>query len=393
MSFDTTRPPTPDEMLAEKGFLTNFWKRIFLEAQRLNASDIHIESLKSGLQVRLRIKGSLISPFEIITDRSEMVQFVDKFKEISGLDTSNKKVLQDSSFSLDLTSSTYRVSLSPGFQYGECVVLRIINNDELPSLDKMILPTAAKDDMRWALGQKQGLFLVTGPTGSGKSTTLQACIAAMNYQDKKIISIENPPERILPGVVHECITGRFGWKEAIKGAMREDPDVILVGEIRDQESAKLAVEASQTGHLVLSTLHTNNVPSTVTRLLTLGIEKHLIADALLFISAQRLLKVLCIHCKQTDGHHFKKSQSGCIECQGTGYSGRIPILEYCLTPDSDLVFNFDHKLFSRILRQDLESETRRLINEGFVDHRLLEPENSHPAIDNVIHIKPRGNFS
>ena len=98
MSFDTTRPPTPDEMLAEKGFLTNFWKRIFLEAQRLNASDIHIESLKSGLQVRLRVKGSLISPFEIIQDRSEMVQFVDKFKEISGLDTSNKKVLQDSSF-------------------------------------------------------------------------------------------------------------------------------------------------------------------------------------------------------------------------------------------------------------------------------------------------------
>ncbi len=388
MSFDTTRPPTPDEMLAEKGFLTNFWKRIFLEAQRLNASDIHIESLKSGLQVRLRVKGSLISPFEIIQDRSEMVQFVDKFKEISGLDTSNKKVLQDSSFSLDLTTSTYRVSLSPGFQYGECVVLRIINNDELPSLERMALPASAKDDMRWALSQKQGLFLVTGPTGSGKSTTLQACIAAMSYHDKKIISIENPPERILPGVVHECITSRFGWKEAIKGAMREDPDVILVGEIRDHESAKLAVEASQTGHLVLSTLHTNNVPATITRLLTLGIEKHLIADALLFISAQRLLKVLCVHCKQFEGDFCKKGQTGCAECQGTGYSGRIPILEYCLTPDPDLVFNFDHKVFSRILRQDLTGETRRLIKEGIVDHRLLPTEDTQTGA-NVFHIKPR----
>lgn len=387
MGFDTTRPPTPDEMLAEKGFLTVFWRRIFLKAQELGASDIHIESLKSGLQIRLRVKGSLISPFEIIADRSEMVQFVDKFKEISGLDTSNKKILQDSSFSLDLTSSTYRVSLSPGFQYGECLVLRIINNEELPSLEKLVLPASAKDDMRWALSQKQGLFLVTGPTGSGKSTTLQACIVAMSCQDKKIISIENPPERILPGVVHECITGKFGWKEAIKGAMRQDPDVILVGEIRDFESAKLAVEASQTGHLVLSTLHTNNVPATVTRLLTLGIEKHLIADSLLFISAQRLLKVLCVHCKQRDGDFNKRNPAGCSSCQRTGYSGRIPILEYCLTPDADLVFNFEHKVFAQILRQTLKEETRRLIKEGIVDHRLLPPEASQ-KIMNVISFRP-----
>lgn len=376
MAFHTTRPPTPDEMLSEKGFLTVFWKRIFIKANEINASDIHIESLKTGLQVRLRVKGTLTSPFDVIKDRSEMIQLVDKFKEISGLDTSNKKVLQDSSFSIDLTSSTYRVSLSPGFQYGECAVLRIINNDELPTLEKIALPAKAKDDMRWALNQKQGLFLVTGPTGSGKSTTLQACIASMNYHGKKIISIENPPERILPGVVHECITSQFGWKEAIKGAMREDPDVILVGEIRDHESAKLAVEASQTGHLVLSTLHTNNVPATVTRLLTLGVEKHLIADALLFISAQRLLKHLCTKCKQKDGDFWIKSPSGCRPCQETGYSGRIPILEYCIKPDPDLIFNFEHKKFTKILCQDLSSETERLIREGHVDHRLIPQEKS-----------------
>ncbi len=375
MAFHTTRPPTPDEMISEKGFLTVFWRRIFVKASELNASDIHIESLKTGLQVRLRVKGSLISPFDGIKERSEIVQLVDKFKEISNLDTSNKRVLQDSSFSLDLTNSTYRVSLSPGFQYGECAVLRIINNNELPTLEKITLPNKAKDDMRWALNQKQGLFLVTGPTGSGKSTTLQACIASMNYQGKKIISIENPPERILPGVVHECITSQFGWKEAIKGAMREDPDVILVGEIRDQESAKLAVEASQTGHLVLSTLHTNNVPATVTRLLTLGVEKHLIADALLFISAQRLLKNLCPTCKEREGDFWKKGLKGCSNCQETGYSGRIPILEYCVTPDPDLIFNFDKKKFSKILRQDLDSETIKLIHGGFVDYRLLPQEN------------------
>lgn len=385
MAFDTTKPPTPDEMLAEKGFLTIFWKRVFLKGQELKASDIHIESLKSGLQVRLRVKGSLVMPFDVIKDRSEMVQLVDKFKEICALDTSNKRILQDSSFSLDLTNSTYRVSLSPGFHYGECAVLRIISNDELPSLEKLILPSSAKEDMKWALRQKQGLFLVTGPTGSGKSTTLQACIGAMNYQEKKIISIENPPERILPGVIHESITNKFGWKEAIKGAMREDPDVIFVGEIRDQESAKLAVEASQTGHLVLSTLHTNNVPATVTRLLTLGVEKHLIADALLFISAQRLLKVLCVSCKQKEGN-FSKKGLGCHNCQGNGYSGRIPILEYCLTPNADLIFNFEHKAFARILKQDLTSETRRLINEGIVDYRLLPKEELQVA-SNLVQLK------
>jgi general secretion pathway protein E len=263
-------------------------------------------------------------------------------------------------------------------------VCRIINNDEAPNLDAIQLPEHAKADIKTALRQTQGLFLVTGPTGSGKSTTLQACIASIPANSKKIISIENPPERILPGVVHECITPRYGWKDAIKGAMREDPDIILVGEIRDEESAKLAIEAAQTGHLVLSTLHTNNVPATVTRLLTLGVEKHLIADALVFVSAQRLLKVLCPECKLPEAGLWKKNPAGCTAC-GTGYAGRVPILEYCLSPDPDLVFNFDQKVFSRALRQDLASETRRFVALGEVDYRLLPAEET----SNIVAIRPR----
>ena len=371
MAFELTRAPSPDEVLSEKGFFSNFWRKVFLYASQVKASDIHIESLKSGLQVRIRVKGSLIRPFDLVDER-EAVQLVDKFKEISGLDTSTKKVLQDTSFSLALTNATYRVSLSPGFQFGECAVLRIIDNGDIPRLENLALPQSAKTDILWALDQKQGLFLVTGPTGSGKSTTLQACIAAMDYKEKKIISIENPPERILDGIVHESITSRYSWGDAIKGAMRQDPDVILVGEVRDKESAKLAIEAAQTGHLVLTTLHTNNVPATVTRLITLGIEKYLIADALLFVSAQRLLKALC-ECKVSENGLFKRRKEGCQLCKFTGYKGRIPILEYCLTPDPDLIFNFDQKKFAKILKQDLSSETQKLINEGTIDYRVDQP--------------------
>ena len=313
----------------------------------------------------------------------EMVQLVDKFKEISG-PTPQTKILQDSSFSLDLTNSTYRVSLSPGFQFGECAVLRIINNEDVRRSSDSNCLTAPK------------------PISAGPWTKSRACsllrdqrfrqehnASGMHRSDElqrqEGDSIENPPERILLGVVHEAITSKYGWKDAIKGAMREDPDVILVGEIRDHESATLAIEASQTGHLVLSTLHTNNVPATVTRLLTLGIEKHLIADSLLFISAQRLLKALCSGCKERVGMYYRKSGVGCPTCQGTGYSGRVPILEYCLTPDSDLIFNFDQKAFERILKQDLSGETIRLVEQGIVDHRLATIS-VQPSASNVIHM-------
>ncbi|MCB9229709.1 MAG: hypothetical protein H6618_08870, partial [Deltaproteobacteria bacterium] len=154
MAFATTRAPTPDEIISERGFLANFWRHVFTEAKERNASDIHLESLKSGLQVRLRCQGVLIEPFERITNHSDGVQIVDKLKEFSGLDLTNKSVLQDTSFSLDLTNSTYRVSLSPGFQHGECVVLRVISNDDLPRLENLHLDKNAMRDVLWALGQK-----------------------------------------------------------------------------------------------------------------------------------------------------------------------------------------------------------------------------------------------
>ncbi len=382
MAFTLSRAPSADEILSEGGYLTNFWKNVFNEAKKAKASDIHLESLKSGLQIRFRVKGTLSMPLKPIEDPASATQIIDKFKEVANLDTSTKRVLQDTSFSLKLTDSTYRVSLSPGFQHGECAVLRIIDNNDVPNLEKIEFTAKAKEDLKWALRQKQGLFLVTGPTGSGKSTTLQACIAGLNCQEKKIISIENPPERILAGVVHETITKDYSWTDAIKGAMRQDPDVILVGEVRDKESAKLAIEAAQTGHLVLTTLHTNNVPATVNRLLTLGIEKHLIADSLLLISAQRLLKKLCA-CKVPAGKLYQRSLEGCPSCNYSGYAGRIPILEYCLSPDPSLIYDFKQKEFERILRQTLDLESQRLIAAGLVDHRIIDKASERTLHENL----------
>ena len=293
MRFPIATPATPDKMLADYGYTTMFWRDIFKEADEKRASDIHVGSLAEGLVIFLRLNGCLVQIRKAITDVSEAVMLVDRLKEICCLDTTTKKNLQDASFTLKETNSTYRISLSPGYQYGECAVLRIIRNSEIPKLDLLRLSAKAYKDIALALKHKRGLFLVTGPTGSGKSTTLQACIASMDAGKKKIISIENPPERLLPGVFYENITASYGWSEAIKGAMRQDPDVILVGEIRDQESAKLAVEASQTGHLVLSTLHANSVGATVKRLMTLGVDPHMVANELLFVAAQRLLEKLC----------------------------------------------------------------------------------------------------
>ncbi len=369
MSLELSYAPSSDEILSEKNFFSTFWRDIFLSADDSSASDIHVESLKSGLQIRFRIHGELLLTEEVL-DKHDAHTLVDKLKEIAKLDLTDKSRLQDGSFRISLTKSSYRISFSPGFEFGECAVLRIIRDESLPNLEMMKLSAKAIADLRWAIEQKQGLILVTGPTGSGKSTTLQACIGALDCTRKKVISIEDPPERIISGVIHERITPYFNWTSAIKGAMRQDPDVILIGEIRDKESAKLAMEASQTGHLVLSTLHTNDVPSTVNRLLTLGVERYLIADSLLLVSAQRLLQKLCEDCKIRMDSHFKKGP-GCSRCKGTGYTGRIPIFEYCIQPSPNLIYEFDQGEFSKILRQTLKSETSILIQEGLVDYRIL----------------------
>lgn len=370
MTLELTKSSSPDDLVSENNYFSQFWRNLFSKANELSVSDIHVESLRQGLVIRFRIHGKIFRQ-ETIEDRYDAVAIVDKLKEISKLRLTDKSSLQDSSFRLSHTKSTYRISLSPGYEFGECAVLRIIRDDDIPTLEKLKLAPNVLADLSLALSQKQGLILVTGPTGSGKSTTLQACIGSIDRSSKKVISIEDPPERIIPDAIHEKITHSYNWTSAIKGAMRQDPDVILIGEIRDKESAKLAMEAAQTGHLVLSTLHANDVPSTVNRLMILGVEKYLIADSLLLVSAQRLLQKLCEECKIKDDLGCRKGEKSCFNCHNIGYSGRIPILEYCIKPHSDLIYNFNQIEFTKILRQTLIAETTKLVIEGLVDYRVL----------------------
>lgn len=367
--IEVTQKKSADEIINEPHFYYVFWKNVFRQANEIKASDIHVEPVKSGIEVRARTNGKmvLLDKFE----RPEISQtMIDKLKYICGLDLAKKTILQDDSMRLDMFSSTYRISLSPGHMYGENIVLRIIRDEELPSLDMLRMDKGVIDDIKNAVHQKQGLFLITGPTGSGKSTTLQAAIMTIDRVGNKVISIENPPEREIPGVRHEKITDEFTWKDAIKGAMRQDPDVILIGEIRDRESAELAIEASQTGHLVLSTLHTNDVPTTVERLMMLGVERHHIADSAIFISAQRLVNVLCEACKKKGKRYYERNHEGCEICKNKGYIGRRAILEYCAKPDPELIYKYDKQAFRESLNQTLGTELEKLIEQGIVDERM-----------------------
>lgn len=361
----------PDEVLSDGSFASLFWKKAFVEAHALKASDIHAESIAEGFRLRFRVDGVMRESRENCSfNGDEGVTLMDRLKEIAGLDTALKSRLQDGSFVLEAMAAAYRISLSPGYLYGECAVIRVIDNAASPNLADLNLPPRVFSDFSWALAQDQGLVLVTGPTGSGKSTTLQACINSLAKSELKIISIEDPPERILSGVIYEKITREYGWADAIKGAMRSDVDVILIGEIRDRESARLAVEAGQTGHLVLSTLHTNGVAETVFRLLTLGVERYLIAESLLLVTAQRLLPGICQYCRTTGEAGFEQNPSGCDRCN-LGIKGRVPVIEYILRPNPDLIYNFDRGRFREALAQTLDGEMNKLAAEGRIDHRLV----------------------
>jgi type II secretory ATPase GspE/PulE/Tfp pilus assembly ATPase PilB-like protein len=370
MRFELTKQPSPDDLITSSGRYSGFWKEIFQQAEREKASDIHVEALFTGLHVRLRIDGEL----KIVAhrqDKEEIDNLLIAIKNISQLDTSTRRTLQDHGFELHLTRANYRVTLSPGGGDGEYLVFRIIRNEDIPSLGQLGLSDEARSDIEWAISQSQGFFLVTGPTGSGKSTTVQACLMQLDRDRKKIITMEDPIERKLKGVCHQRITKDFGWTDAAKGALRQDPDIIFFGEIRDDISAEYAVQAAQTGHLVMSTLHTNSVIDTIDRLFTLKIKDYLIADSLLFISAQRLMQALCSHCKVDYKGFFKRNPNGCDLCN-YGLKGRVPIVEYCLKPDPGLILDYRKDELKKILKQTLLGELESAAKAGVVDFPTFE---------------------
>ena len=292
---------------------------IIFEALKKRASDIHIESEEEHLRVRYRVDGNLQDSLRIPKKNQNAV--LARLKIMSGMNITESRIPQDGRFRVRLEKKEvdFRVSMLPTF-FGGKVVLRALDKSNLSmGLDALGFSPDTLARFKDAIVKPFGMILVTGPTGSGKSTTLYSVINQMNIPDKNIITIEDPVEYQVEGITQIQANAEIGltFANGLRSLLRQSPDIIMIGEIRDSETADIAIKASLTGQLVLSTLHTNDAPTAISRLIDMGIEPFLIASSIVLVAAQRLCRVLCKACKG----------KGCKKCNSTGYYGRIAILE------------------------------------------------------------------
>ena len=318
---------------------------ILSEAIKSNASDIHIEPYEDHLSVRFRVDGILS---EILRPTGRIAPMLNaRVKVMSNLDIAEKRVPQDGRMSLKLGDKwiDIRVSTLPS-SHGERVVLRILDKaDTQLNLEQLGMSSNTLRQFKEILKSPNGIILVTGPTGSGKTTTLYAGLNLINDQTRNILTVEDPVEYAIDGVGQTQVNTKVGmtFAKGLRAILRQDPDIVMVGEIRDLETAEIAIQSSLTGHLVLSTAHTNNSVSAITRMVDMGVESYLLSSTVKAILAQRLVRRLCSFCKDKytldrsvkslkKGQEIYKSK-GCKECNETGYKGRIGIFELFLVND------------------------------------------------------------
>jgi len=327
-------------------------------ALALSASDIHIEPEETYVRIRFRLDGALINVFEFDTETYELL--LSRFKLLSGMKLNVKNTAQDGRFSVKIKDNDIemRSSILPG-AYNESVVMRILNPKSISvPIEELGIETRTLNTLMEQIKRPNGMLLITGPTGSGKTTTLYAFLKKIHSPDVKIITIEDPIEYHLPGVVQTQVDEEknYTFLSGLRAALRQDPDVIMVGEIRDGETASIAINSALTGHLVFSTLHTNTAAGAFPRLIDLGINPKIISSAINVAMAQRLIRKLCLECKKesapnpkekefidrtllsiTDKSYLTDLQTekiwvpvGCEKCHQTGYKGRIAITEIIL---------------------------------------------------------------
>ena len=337
------------EAAAEGSPIIKLVNYLIFHAVREGASDIHIEPDENALRVRYRVDGAL---FEKLRPPHKMLPAISsRIKIMSGLDISERRLPQDGGIHvlMDGRPIDLRVSTMSG-QHGEKVVVRIIDNRNiLVNLEKLGFSYEMLKQWRKVIGAPNGIVLVTGPTGSGKSTTIYSVLKELNSEAVNICTVEDPVEFNLPGINQFQVNEKIGFTfaGALRSLLRQDPDIIMVGEIRDHETAQIAVQSSLTGHLVFSTLHTNDAPGAITRLLNIGMEPYLVSAALMGVLAQRLVRKICTHCKEPyePPANLRRAVEraagtvetfyrgvGCKKCRSSGYSGRIGIYEL-LVPD------------------------------------------------------------
>jgi type IV pilus assembly protein PilB len=354
LAESTPAPSAEDESEVEDAPIVKYIQKILVDAISIGASDIHFEPYEKFFRVRYRLDGVLMEvaqPPLAIKDK-----VASRIKVISKLDIAEKRVPQDGRMKLVMTKNKaidFRVSTLPTL-YGEKIVMRILDSAGVKlGIEALGYEPDQQQALLHAIGRPYGMILVTGPTGSGKTVSLYTCLNILNQPGINISTAEDPCEIQLPGINQVNMNDKAGltFAAALKSFLRQDPDIIMVGEIRDLETADIAIKAAQTGHLVLSTLHTNDAPTTLTRLLNMGVAPFNVASSVIMITAQRLGRRLCSQCKKPedippeallragfteedlDGSWQPFGPVGCDHCKGTGYKGRVGIYEVMTISD------------------------------------------------------------
>ncbi len=380
--------------------------QIINNAIKAGASDIHIEALEKYMRVRFRIDGVLQ---EIMQNPIKMyAAVISRIKVIGGMDIAERRIPQDGRATVKFEDKTMdvRVASMPTV-YGEKVVMRLLerSNTNIVTLKDIKFSPRQFDRFNHAIHLPYGFVLVTGPTGSGKSTTLYATLAEISTIDKNVITLEDPVERRMAGINQVQMNNRAGmtFAAALRSVLRSDPDIVMVGEIRDSETAKIAVEAALTGHMVLSTLHTNDAPGAVTRLDEMGVEPFLTASSLVGVLAQRLVRKLCPKCREEyeishaelkkivpDLEVYGYNQpsyklyraKGCLTCNNTGYKGREAVFEFLTVTEEMKRLILDRATITQVRELAVSQEMRTLKDEGL--YKMMEGNTSLEEVLRVI---------
>lgn len=371
--------PRPEDLLESQDDapVIRLLNAILTQAIKQNASDIHIETFEEAVTVRYRVDGVLRSVLQ--PPRALAPLLISRLKVMAKLDIAEKRLPQDGRISLRIAGRAVdvRVSTIPA-HYGERIVLRLLDKQAAPlDLKKLGMSPTILKLMQELIAQPYGIILVTGPTGSGKTTTLYAGLTRLNDASRNILTIEDPIEYYLPGIGQTQVNAKIGMSFALglRAILRQDPDVVMVGEIRDLETVKMAIQASLTGHLVLSTLHTNSALGAIARLRDMGAEPFLLSSSVIGMVAQRLVRLLCEHCKQlvpaTPGEKklmgtdetsevMLARAAGCERCSQQGFSGRAGIYELIVV---------DEMLRTKIHDNVSETDMEKYVREQFPSMR------------------------
>ncbi|MBP6898959.1 MAG: type II secretion system ATPase GspE [Burkholderiaceae bacterium] len=329
--------PAVEDLLeaADDAPIIRMLNALLTQAAKDGASDIHIEAYERSSSVRFRVDGTLREVVQL--NRALHAALISRLKIMAELDIAEKRLPQDGRISLRIGGRAIdvRVSTLPS-AHGERAVLRLLDKTESKfTLEALGMSGAVLGEFDRLVHQPHGIVLVTGPTGSGKTTTLYASLGRIDTGSTNVLTVEDPVEYELPGIGQTQVNAKIDltFAKALRAILRQDPDVIMIGEIRDFETAQIAIQASLTGHLVLATLHTNDAPSAVTRLIDMGVEPYLLSSSLLGAQAQRLVRKLCASCKRQDGEgHWHPV--GCEACGHTGYKGRTGVYELMVVDDA-----------------------------------------------------------